>query len=298
MKRIFSLLVVILMLLTSGVAVMAAESEAEVDKESRLYKKCALFVGDSICEASNDGRNGWARRIIKWNSMRGVNAGKSAASVSTARGDNTIINQLKGQYKNRLQFDFVILHGGVNDAWENTPIGVMTEGFNDNYDVSTFAGGLEATIKYAKETFTNAKLGYIINFRQPLATAYGKLSNMGEYVDMTKQICDKWGVPYLDLYNDEVLNNELLKTNTREFVPDAVHPNTAGYDIISPFINDWMKTLAVEEVVEESVEESVESEIVEEAKDKSNTDVIVYSVCAIVVATAIVSLILFLKKEK
>ncbi len=289
-----------MMLFACAISVAAADNSATVseDTESQLYKKCALFVGDSICEASNDGRIGWAGRIMKWNSMRGVNAGKSAASISTARGANTVIAQLKAHEKNSPQYDFVIMHGGVNDAWDSAPIGVMTEGFDAEYDVTTFAGGLEETFRYAKATYTKAKFGYIINFRQPLATAYGRLSDMSEYVEMTKQICDKWGIVYLDLYNDEDLNNNVLKTNTRQFVPDAVHPNTAGYEIISPIINEWMKTIPDEEVPEESSEDAViESEIVEDEKGKGNANWIIYTVCGVIVVAAFVVLAINLKKK-
>lgn len=288
-----------MMLFACAISVSADNSATvSVDTESQLYKKRVLFVGDSICEASNDGRVGWAGRIIKWNSMRGVNAGKSAASISTARGANRVIAQLKAHEKNGPLYDFVIMHGGVNDAWDSAPVGVMTEGFDAEYDVTTFAGGLEETIRFAKETYTNAKFGYIINFRQPLATAYGRLSDMSEYVEMTKQICDKWGVVYLDLYNDENLNNNLLKTNTRQFVPDAVHPNTAGYEIISPIINEWMKTIPDEEIPEESSEDApVESEIVEDEKRKGGADWIIYTVCGVVVVAAIAVLAINLKKK-
>lgn len=304
MKRIFAAIFAVIMLASCMLCVSAEESDAPaVDTESQIYKKCVLFAGDSICEASNEWGTatvGWAGRIMQWNAMRGFNVGKSGASISTVRGANTVISQLQRQQKNALEFDFVIMHGGVNDAWDSAPVGVMTEGFDDRFDTTTFAGGLEATFKYAKETFVNAKYGYIINFRQPLATKYGRLSDMSEYVDVAKQICEKWGIDYLDLYNDENLNLNLLKTHTMKYLPDTIHPNTAGYDIISPIINDWMKTITNETEAEESVAESTEAtesgETVEEGSG-IDADVIVYIVCGVVFVAALAVMALVLKKK-
>ncbi|MBR7165535.1 MAG: hypothetical protein IKD18_04570 [Clostridia bacterium] len=59
--------------------------------------------------------------------------------------------------------DFVMLHGGVNDAW------------------------------------SKAKIGYLINFQLPAANK-GYLSDMMDYVEMTKKICNKWGISYFDMY--------------------------------------------------------------------------------------------------
>ncbi|MBR6563014.1 MAG: SGNH/GDSL hydrolase family protein [Clostridia bacterium] len=303
MKRFFAILAAVFMLASGMLCVSAEESaETSIDTESQLYKKCVLFAGDSICEASNEWGSatvGWAGRIMQWNAMRGFNVGKSGASISTVRGANTVISQLQRQQKNALEFDFVIMHGGVNDAWDSAPVGVMTEGFDERFDTTTFAGGLEATFKYAKETFVNAKYGYIINFRQPLATKYGRLSDMSEYVEVAKQICDKWGIDYLDLYNDENLNQNLLKTHTMKYLPDTIHPNTAGYDIISPIINDWMKTVT-NETAEESLPESTEAVESSESDVESkgiDADILVYIVCGVVVVAAIAVVALVLKTK-
>ena len=63
------------------------------------------------------------------------------------------------------------------------------------------------------------------------------MSDMSEYFALSKKICDKWEIPYLDLYFDENLNKYLLKTHTNECLPDTVHPNTKGYDILTPYID-------------------------------------------------------------
>ncbi|MBR5286869.1 MAG: SGNH/GDSL hydrolase family protein [Clostridia bacterium] len=321
MKKILAFLLTAVMLM-GALSVFAAAANLTFntgitpDPEGPLYKKSVLFVGDSITEGRvewNKGKNivGWPGRIIEGNKMSGANKGVSGASISNCRNANTVIAQL--QNESGKTYDFVIMHGGVNDAWDVAPIGTMTEGFDAELDLSTFAGGLEATFKYAKETFKDAQFGYIINFKINRADV-GKLADMSEYFDMAKQICDKWEIPYLDLYSDEDFNNNVLKYKEYTNLYDLIHPSSAGFDVLAPVISDWMKTIpAYYEELNKPEEESVDvseaaSEAVSEAvsEDASiaeptedNSGLIIYIVCGAVIVIAIaVAVIVVIKKRK
>ena len=213
-----------------------------------LFGKKVLFAGDSICEAQCEWHDpvyartiGWAGRILQSYGMSGLNAAISGASVSDCRGSNTVYQQL-ARFA-RTDYDFVILHGGVNDAWDSAAVGTMAAGFDGPFDTSTFAGGLETLLQFAKSHCGEAVIGYIANFQLP-ASEIGRLSDMSEYFDVAAQICEKWGVAYLDLYNDEDLNTRVLKVNTTECLPDHIHPNSEGYNRLAPIIGEWMETLA------------------------------------------------------
>ena len=58
---------------------------------------------------------------------------------------------------------------------------------------------------------------------------------------MTKKILDKWNIKYLDLFNEEYSN--ILKVNTKTYLPDSLHLNYEGYKIIYPYIYDFIKSL-------------------------------------------------------
>ncbi len=212
-----------------------------------LYKKSALFVGDSLCQALYEqniqgfgNAFGWAGRIFEWNQMEGINGGISAASLSDCRGTNVIIAQIKKQIGK--EFDYVIIEGGVNDAWDSAPIGEISPDFDSDFDPKTFSGALENAFKCAKDNFNNAKIGYIIAYQMPAAPVESLL-DMSPYFNRAKEICNKWNVPYLDLYSHEDFNKNQMKTHTQECLYDFIHPNTKGYNVIAPVINDWMKTL-------------------------------------------------------
>ncbi len=212
-----------------------------------LYKKSALFIGDSLCQAMYEQNIkdfgpafGWAGRIMEQNEMTGFNGGISAASLSDCRGANVIIAQLNKQIGK--DFDYIIVEGGVNDAWENAPVGEIAKDFEGPFNPKTMAGSLEHIFKTARDNFKGAKLGYIIAYQMPSAPVES-LWDMSAYFDMAKEICKKWDVPFLDLYTDEDFNKNEMKTHTQECLYDFIHPNTKGYNTITPRINDWMKTI-------------------------------------------------------
>jgi lysophospholipase L1-like esterase len=144
----------------------------------------------------------------------------------------------------------IVVQGGVNDAWGTTdgtnkiaPVGEMTDSFDvKDFDTTTYAGGLEEFFYYAREYYPDATLCYIISFYMPNA-GVGHVGDMEEYYAMGMEICDKWDVPYLDLYHDEYVTNELLEVGTAKCLRDPVHPNSVGYDRLSPYIGDWLETL-------------------------------------------------------
>lgn len=295
LRAVLSVLLALFLLSISCAAVSAEE-------EDPLYEKSILFVGDSICEAiceQGTGRAvfGWAGRIMENHSMTGKNLGYSGASVSDCRGSNVVIAQLQREAAGG--YDFVIMHGGVNDAWDSAPVGVMTEGFDGPFDTSTFGGGLETMISYAKETFPDAQLGYIINFRLPGSTI-GRLSDMSEYVDLTIAICEKWGVPYLDLYHDDDFNNNVMKVETLTYLKDYIHPTPEGYDVITPYVEEWVLDLASPEpepepepVSSEEPSEEAPSEETSVSEDGSSGVQIFILVLSIVVFVAAVALLIF-----
>lgn len=216
-----------------------------IDTAKVLGGRSVLFCGDSICMASTYDTEhqfwGWAGRIDRDYGLGSyVNAGVDGASVSTCRGSNTVIYQLRINKKNT--FDTVVLHGGVNDAWDSAPVGNMvekpaSETTSKDLDQSTFAGGLENLFIKAKEYFPDAKIMYIINFR--LNSHIGSMWDMTDYWKEAKKICEKYDIPYLDLYENADFEAE-FKNLTDKNLADGIHPNSDGYEILSRYIAPFM----------------------------------------------------------
>jgi len=319
MKRVLSLALCALMLL-SCMSAFSVAAEDEAENTSPLYQKSVLFVGDSLCEGLiewNDetykSQIGYAGRIMVKNEMTGVNKSKSGASMSDCRGANTVLAQLQAMSGN--EYDYVILEGGVNDAWDNCALGTITEGFEGPFDMTTFAGGLEQTFAYAKRVYDGAIFGYTTNFTMPKGNSdgsRGKIDDMGDYIALSIEICKKWNIPYLDLYNDEDLNKNVLKTDTLDCLYDYIHLNSNGFNNLAPIIEAWMETLTVDGIPpeepseepsaepsaepESSVEASVE--VSETEKDPSGVPVYVYVLIAVAVVAVAAVVVFVIKKKK
>ena len=220
-----------------------------------LKDKKAFFFGDSICAAAvydeSGSRYGWPGRIKDAYGLKEArNCGGDGAAISD-KGPTTPPLKIHDQVVNNKSnnVDFVILEGGVNDAWANVAVGQMvdkpaSETTMADLDCNTFAGGLERILSIAKKQYPNAKIGYIIMFKLRDKLTIGRLSDMDEYVEMTKKICDKYDVPYLNLYEDKAFAANFM-VFTNRCVVDGIHPNSRGYDLLAPKIAQFMADIAV-----------------------------------------------------
>lgn len=206
---------------------------------SALKGKSALFLGDSITYGARDraklyGAGGWAGRIGYHAGMNVTNNGVSGACITTAR----VESHSSGHYiynnlvkTNGTTYDYVIMHGLFNDASIPVEVGTPQGMANfkvENADVTKFATALELLFYTARKQNPDAILGYIVNFHTDRAV------DQGPYVNVAIQICNDWGIPYLDLYN--------LAGFSVEF-DDGLHPSSKGYDSMYTIVANWMATL-------------------------------------------------------
>ncbi|MBR4034864.1 MAG: SGNH/GDSL hydrolase family protein, partial [Clostridia bacterium] len=213
------------------------------ESNSPLKGKKMLFMGDSISYGSGDGaspfRTGraWAGRIQDWTGAITTNASVGGAKVSYQRGDD---NWVYSQYLpyTKEKFDIIVMHGGVNDARHERPVGNLTEGKEDTKAMeknrTSYAGGLEWIFYNVSKTNPDAKLFFIANHRLD-GHSKGHAKDMSAYFNVAKEACEKWGIIFIDLYNNKELNDK-LETTTTKYLPDTLHLNAAGYDIITPYI--------------------------------------------------------------
>ncbi len=206
-----------------------------IDTESNILAgKTALFTGDSICYGAGS-TGGYAKYIGENNQMNVVNYGISGSRIAESDDrDDSIVKRIASMQDNA---DYICLEGGVNDAWSGkVPLGEISNGFNSVFDESTFTGAFESLLKQSITKWKTAKIFYIIPH---------KMIGVDEYMDRAKEICEKWGIPYLDLrlmtgifaYIDE-----MKKTYTAN--GDGVHPNEEGYKIFYvDKITAFMKSL-------------------------------------------------------
>lgn len=135
--------------------------------------------------------------------------------------------------------DWIVLEGGVNDCYSTKiELGEITQNYTSSLDVTTFCGALESLFKKSIEYWPGKKICFIVTFKVPTAVGFKS------YMDKAKEICEKWSIPYIDLYNKSGLefNVDYIKNNY-SYGQGGLHPNIDGYKIITPKIEAWMKSL-------------------------------------------------------
>lgn len=240
-----------------------------IDSESNpLSGKIAVFDGDSICaglgSAMGDYGNGWAGRIGVSNNMIYHNVGVSGATITagTYIGDTPrhwVCRSIDTIYSNYPDADYIILEGGTNDAdnFYSTPekLGNFDEtDFTGPFDDTTFYGAMDSLCKKALTYFPKAKIGFIVAHKMGLGfVTYTK--NRYDFFTYASKVCKKWGIPVINLWDEGQLrpdvasmydsNYNTIETATAQGLPyyDGQHLTAYGYDVLSPKIEEWMRSL-------------------------------------------------------
>lgn len=242
------------------------------ERDNILFGKIAIFDGDSICASGTDssGKGSWAGRIGNRNSMIWHNYGVGGGTItnetySESNKRHWVCENVDKMYADYPNADYIIFEGGTNDAdllgdaRTSTPERFGTFNLKDysgNYDATTFCGALETMFFKAINYWATKKIGYIVAYKMGKSNnGYTKdVSNRRKYFDVAMQICDKWGVPYINLWDGCYMNpsltvcydSSLTSEENRlagKLILDGQHPTPAGYDYITPMIEAWMRTL-------------------------------------------------------
>lgn len=224
--------------------------------ESKLFGKSVIFTGDSICAGAADSvGGGWASRIGEKNHMVWKNKAVSGGTIidkNLVGSSFTISDTDFGTGA-----DYIILEGGTNDADRigsiiggNTPqyYGSYQEtGYQDEFTNQTFCGAVEYLFKKVISTYPQARVGFIIAPKMGATNDYTKEgNNRRAYFETIIKLCKKWGVPVLNLWDECTMNPRLASHYTQGedyLYADGQHPTAKGYDLMSPIIEEWMKTL-------------------------------------------------------
>ena len=218
--------------------------------DSPLSGKTLIFTGDSICAAQIDNgdgtygsRYGWCE-IIKENNpsitMKNYGAGGTTVGKHSTSSD-TILDRLEVMYNEFPDADYIVLQGGVNDCYSSKiTLGEISKGYNATLDNTTFCGAMENLLKTALLKWKGKKVCYIVTFKVPTADS----GNFEAYMKKAMEICEKWSVPYIDLYHNSGLEYHLSEIATAySYGGGGLHPNIEGYRVITPKIENWLKTL-------------------------------------------------------
>ena len=234
-----------------------------------LYGKTAVFDGDSICSP----KDAWAGRIGQGHAMTftnyGVGGGTITAKVLARDGSwyrHSVCSTVDKMYAEHPDADYIILEGGTNDAdiFGRVLNGAVVERFGSYdpedfggaYDETTYCGAIETLLYKAKTYWPDKKIGFIIAMKMGInSLGYDKEHhNRRAYFETLMRLCDKWEIPYLNLWDECEMNPSLPECYDRalsgqesidagKLYTDGQHPTSKGYDYLVPIVEAWMKTL-------------------------------------------------------
>ena len=191
-----------------------------------------LYLGDSISEASN--YKGWPGEMAEHYGINGYNVSVGGRTLA----NDGIYSELANAPSD-VEFDFVMLNGGVNDFWSAVTVGNVTAEDTTTFDTTTPIGGLEKLFYTITSRYPNAEVFYILNY-VPAWSTFQKNAWLNEFVPRAKQACEKWGIHLLDLVdNDAFLAEFDVTSGVHTF--DGLHPNKEGYDILTPYVVSWLE---------------------------------------------------------
>ena len=225
------------------------ESKITETDLNKLYQKTAIFAGDSICHGTSVGVDdptygyGWAGRIGIKNNMTWKNYGLSGAVMASGiTGKHSILGDVPTMFAEYPNADYIIFEGGVNDVFaEGETLGEITSDYTDNFQINTYCGALEKLFYTALTNWTGKKIGFIIPHKMGSVSG---ISQMNVYHEKARDICKKWSIPFIDLFNISTLNSNIPAVKSALFAPnDTWHLSSAGYEVITPKIEAWLKTL-------------------------------------------------------
>lgn len=212
-----------------------AKMEAENKESERLdalkhkYKgKVWLAIGDSI--TYNNQYQSKVENLCK------IATVITEAAPGQALG--TMTNKLTAEKLSNI--DLVTVFGGTNDYGGNVALGTI----NDDRTTSTTYGNIKNIIYKIQTLNKNIKIVFITPLKrgkyenQPIYPApNGRGYKLEDYVQAIKDVCRDKSIQVIDLFNDSGID----LNNLSQYTSDNLHPNKAGYTLISKVIADELE---------------------------------------------------------
>lgn len=204
---------------------------------NNLYQKSIGINGDSMAYGHSIPDLVWGKLIADKNDMNYTNYGINGSWLtngSVTVGENTVnaVAPLIDRYEGMLDtHDFVPIWIGTNDAANGVPLGL-----NTSTNTTEFYGALNVICDGLITKYPDKKILFIT----PMNRA--SKENLS-YVNAMIEICEKFNIPYLDMYRKSGVcfdNTTQYETLTLE---DTYHLNATGQQYILPKLENALNSL-------------------------------------------------------
>ena len=140
--------------------------------------------------------------------------------------------------------DIVVVFGGTNDFGHgDAPLGAMS-----NRTPYTFYGALHCLYTALIEKYPDVPIVVLTplhRITEDIPTGDNKPAPVGtlkEYVNIIREVAEYYSLPVLDLFKESGLQPK-IPVIQQKYVPDGLHPNDAGNDILAHKIARFLEML-------------------------------------------------------
>ncbi len=197
------------------------------------------FLGDSITEAINlDKYENYRELSYPAVVGRALNA---EAVYNLGIGGSSIGRYWDKAFVDRYQeipedTDLILIMGGTNDGFCADLVDFGTEG---ERKPRTFWGDLDELMRGLRENYSHAEVIFLTplpnNLHDLLKKDHPYLIAQEQYAKVIRQLAEEYGFTLIDLYNSNILDAHDKDVAIR-FMPDGVHPNERGYQILGEHV--------------------------------------------------------------
>lgn len=217
-----------------------------------LKDKTALFLGDSITEGVGTSceTNRYYNVLKRKYGLKNV-VGYGVGGTRIALQQKPSVEKLYDLYfsmradKMQEKADIVVVFGGTNDYGHgDAPLGE----FSDRTP-HTFYGACHELFqklieKYPESIIAIATPLHRVNEMNPKGEGHKEsdVAPLYVYVDIIKEVARYYSLPVCDLYANSGLQPD-ISVIKEKYIPDGLHPNDKGNEIIADRLGEFLKSL-------------------------------------------------------
>ena len=216
-----------------------------------LKGKKIIFLGDSITEGvgASETKKRYTDLVAQKTGATVYNHGVSGTRIAKQKTpsydpnwDKDFCSRAKDMEKDA---DIIVVFGGTNDYGHgDADLGTFSDRAND-----TFYGALHTLYTYLCETYPTAKKVIITPLHRvneesllPDHNSFVPIAPLKTYVEIIREVAEYYSFPVLDLFKNSGIQPNVPRVKEL-FMPDGVHPNDAGYEVISEAIISFLKNM-------------------------------------------------------
>lgn len=195
--------------------------------------------GDSIAKGTGSHRYTYSDMFAREHGLEAINRTISAGFLCSVSPNNNHICQDVIDYIDK-EYDYILIEGGRNDYFFNSEIGeVSPEGEND-FDMNTVCGALEAAFSHIREVSPKSKVIFVMMHD---AANQSKIKNklgltFDDYERAIIEVCQKYCVSVSDSYNTGLKTGDISVASKFTYhyfevfpTGDCVHPSEEAYKL-------------------------------------------------------------------